>query len=1009
METDEDPRVLLLDDDRSFLQRMQCRLEAQQEDVDVLTETEPRALLDRIERRDDIDCVVGSTVFQSLSGVELLNALRARDQQVPVIALTADRDAAEGTALSEDATEGDAIDEDDVDGDAPAPSEAVEAGATKALRKPAVLEHPNRLASAVGDAVERQHSRELLREGFGFLDTMLGSLDDIVYVTDTEGQPIYWNEAATRATGYTSDEVRQLGLLGLFPEDEHDNVLAALDTVFEEGSATLETDLLTKAGERVRYEFSSTVFRNDNGDVIGICGTGRNVRRRYYYETTLRALHRTTRELFGATTRAEIATTAVDATEYIVDSPLSTVFLREDDQLVPMAATNEARQLLGEIPTYGVTEQTPAAETYLTGESALVQHAADIDDDHSRTSGWGALYVSLGEHGVLALGFRQGEPITSSHRQLAELLAANTAAALTRHAGESALERRKRMLETLHGATRELIQTSDPVAIAELLVADADEILGSSGTSVFFWNEDRGILEPVAESDGVEALFGELTAVDGRDGHIWETFVDAETTVISSEEVRDSDSAADEDAPPIQLVAPIGDHGVLLSGATDTAAFGDTAVGFAELLAANAAMALDRAEREQSLREKDRQLEQQNEELRRLNRLNAIIRTINDGLIQADSRAEILEVVCETLSDVENYRFTWIGRGPHDEDAPTPLAFAGEGRSILEHLLTPVPGESGSILERVQERDESAVVNDIHRDSRVEPWRKAALNHGFRSLVCLPLRFEEQEYGFLEIIADRPGVFTDDEVTVLTELADHIANAINAVERKEALLTGRETQLEFEFDDVADPLTRLAQRVDGTITVDGLVPHGSGAWIVYATVNGADATALTAAVEQSSTITDIDVLRSGEDTTLVSLTVSDLTVVNSLARRNATVRALHVDPEGGRATVTLTPSTDVRAFVTACRERLPSLELVRRQVAAGEEPGTRLKYDLTDLLTDKQLEALQTAYFLGYFNWPRDATGVDVAEALDVSPPTFQQHLRKSLQRIFESTFEVRE
>lgn len=986
MQEGDAPRVLLVDDDSAFLQRLARRFDALAGALTVRTETEVEDALDLLEDGSAVDCVVGSTALPTLTGVELLNAVRQRDSELPFIALTTDEEPT-------------------------APSEALEAGATNELRKPVVREHPDRLVSSVRTAIERNRSRERLRSEFAFLDAVLGSLDDIVYVTDTEGQPIYWNDAATRATGYSSAEAKRLDLLEFFPEDDHETVLAALDTVLAEGSVTFEADLSTKAGERVRYEFSSTVLRDGEGEPIGICGTGRNVKQRYHYETTLRALHRTIRELFAGSSQAEIATTAVEATEYIVDCPLSTVLLRQDDRLEPIATTDEAQELIGEFPGLGVTERTPAAACYRTGETTRIEHATDIDDDHGRSAGWGVLYVSLAEHGVLAIGFQRGEPITSVHRQLAELLAANTAAALTRHADERAFEHRKRMLETLHDATRELMQTSEPTEIAELVVTDADEILDLSATAVFLWDEAEGVIQPVAKSDGVETLFGDLDVVQS-DGQIWETFVDAETTVVTSEEGSASPSPVepvDARTPPAnQLFVPIGDHGVLLSGAPDPSPFTEAAVGFAELLAANAATALDRTERELSLEAKDRQMERQNEELRRLNRLNAIIRTINDGLIRADSRAEILEVVCETLSDVENYRFTWIGEGPYDEGAPTPLAFAGEGRSIIEHVLAPATG-APSIPERVQEQDGPAVVNDIHRDSRAEPWRKAALNQGFRSLVCLPLRYEDQQYGFLEIFADRPGVFTDDEVTVLSELAAHIANAINAVGRKEALLTGRETQLEFAFEQVDDPLVGLAQRTDSTITVDGLVPHGSGGWIVYASVHSTDASALTAAAERSSTITDIDVLRAGEGTTLVSLTAADLTVVNALARRNATVRGLEVGPECGRAVVTLTPSTDVRAFVEACREWLPGLDLIRRQAVDGDDSGTRLKYDLTDLLTGKQLEALQTAYFLGYFDWPRGASGVDVAEALSVSPPTFQQHLRKGLQRIFERTFEIRE
>lgn len=39
-------------------------------------------------------------------------------------------------------------------------------------------------------------------------------------------------------------------------------------------------------------------------------------------------------------------------------------------------------------------------------------------------------------------------------------------------------------------------------------------------------------------------------------------------------------------------------------------------------------------------------------------------------------------------------------------------------------------------------------------------------------------------------------------------------------------------------------------------------------------------------------------------------------------------------------------------------------------------------------------EVLGTAYFAGFFDWPRASTGEDVAELLGVPQPTVNRHLR---------------
>lgn len=52
-------------------------------------------------------------------------------------------------------------------------------------------------------------------------------------------------------------------------------------------------------------------------------------------------------------------------------------------------------------------------------------------------------------------------------------------------------------------------------------------------------------------------------------------------------------------------------------------------------------------------------------------------------------------------------------------------------------------------------------------------------------------------------------------------------------------------------------------------------------------------------------------------------------------------------------------------------------------------------------LTDRQQEALEAAYRAGYFDWPRESTAEEVADVLDISPPTLHAHLRKAEGQLF--------
>jgi len=60
---------------------------------------------------------------------------------------------------------------------------------------------------------------------------------------------------------------------------------------------------------------------------------------------------------------------------------------------------------------------------------------------------------------------------------------------------------------------------------------------------------------------------------------------------------------------------------------------------------------------------------------------------------------------------------------------------------------------------------------------------------------------------------------------------------------------------------------------------------------------------------------------------------------------------------------------------------------------------------VAEALTNRQLEAVRTAYFSGFFDRPRKHTGTEIADAMDISQPTFSHHLREAQRRLCEILF----
>lgn len=92
----------------------------------------------------------------------------------------------------------------------------------------------------------------------------------------------------------------------------------------------------------------------------------------------------------------------------------------------------------------------------------------------------------------------------------------------------------------------------------------------------------------------------------------------------------------------------------------------------------------------------------------------------------------------------------------------------------------------------------------------------------------------------------------------------------------------------------------------------------------------------------------------------------------------------------------------VQDIVTGLRDRFSGIHL-QKLTRSDDDTSTDLVFVDRDRLTARQREVLQTAYDMGYFDHPKRGNAGDVAEALDISPSTFSEHLAVAQQKLLEA------
>lgn len=103
---------------------------------------------------------------------------------------------------------------------------------------------------------------------------------------DTEGNYVRWYEQFEAVSRYVGDEIGELYPFDFVPEDERERVQEVLSAVEEGETATVRTDIRTRDGERIPYEFSHARVEVD-GETVGYAGIGRDISDRMAREREL--------------------------------------------------------------------------------------------------------------------------------------------------------------------------------------------------------------------------------------------------------------------------------------------------------------------------------------------------------------------------------------------------------------------------------------------------------------------------------------------------------------------------------------------------------------------------------------------------------------------------------------------------------------------------------------------------------------------------------------------------
>lgn len=408
-------------------------------------------------------------------------------------------------------------------------------------------------------------------------------------------------------------------------------------------------------------------------------------------------------------------------------------------------------------------------------------------------------------------------------------------------------------------------------------------------------------------------------------------------------------------------------------------------------------------------KERERKLERQRDELETLTRIHRLIEEVIQELTTPATREELERLVCARLTESELYTSAAIVEFTGSDERISPRTWAGLDDEFADAVAgtDPATDDGGDMYETIRTGTPYVIQQLSDERGIAQTAKDGLLDRGVESAIGLPLADRGIATGALVVHADRPAAFGEREQAAFETLAEITSFAITALENQQLLFADAVVELTLRASDSEAAFVTLSERLACRCTLEGLTIGREDIVICYLTIVSASPEGIQSEAESIAHVERCRVVsQTGEDEVLAACALSG-GFYNRLLTAGASVGSAVADRGEAEVVVELASAEDVSDVVDAVEAFDPTWELAgKRTVDRPVQTIQQWCHEITERLTDKQLQALQAAFLAGYYEHPRESTAQEVAETLGISDATFHEHLQTAQRKLLEEFFE---
>lgn len=219
---------------------------------------------------------------------------------------------------------------------------------------------------------------------------------------------------------------------------------------------------------------------------------------------------------------------------------------------------------------------------------------------------------------------------------------------------------------------------------------------------------------------------------------------------------------------------------------------------------------------------------------------------------------------------------------------------------------------------------------------------------------------------------------------------------------------GSTVEVTFSISSSDYPFIVVSESKSCRFELAKIIPRQDGQYAEFFNVTGVDPTRILDLTDAHEAV-DVTLLCEYDRGGLFEFTVGQNCPAVTLSELGALPRDVNSCGGNGYIVAEIPPQCDASTVIEAFLDEIPEAELTSKHQKDGVTPlftPSSFQHVLRSNLTDRQLEILRAAFDAGYYDWPRECTGEEIAEEFDITSSTFSEHIHAAERKLLTALFD---